>query len=107
MTAETVTHRATLTDHERVEYEEAGDRDREWFACRPDRQYRLRPANPSETKLLSPPAAGHARLVRKVHERCRLRFLVLWTIPGALPDDDAVLERLAAGVAFVGGGGHA
>ena len=107
MTAETVTHRATLTDHERVEYEEAGDRDREWFACRPDRQYRLRPAKPSETKLLSRQLPATHVLVRKVHERCRLRFLVLWTIPGALPDDDAVLDRLAAGVAFIGGGGHA
>ena len=107
MTAETVTHHARLSARERLEYELAGAGDRAWFAGRPDRRYRFRPAEPSEAKFLAGRLPVTHVLVRKVHEHCRMRLPVLWTIPGALPDDDAVLGRLAAGVAFVGEGGHA
>ena len=107
MTAETVTHHARLSARERREYDEAGDQDRRWFACRPEREYRLRPAEPSEARLLAGRLPVTHVLVRKVHQHCRLRLPVLWTIAGDLPDDDVLLGRLAAGVAFTGRGGHA
>ena len=98
---------ACLSARERREYDEAGARDREWFAGRPDRRYRFRPAEPSEAKFLAGRRPVTHVLVRKVTPDCRLRFPVLWTIGGSLPDDDAVLARLAAGVAFTGRGGRA
>ena len=45
---------ADLTDRERRGIRPAGDRDRDWFAYRPGRQYRLRPATPAERKVLAP-----------------------------------------------------
>ena len=80
---------STLTDHERLAYEQAGAGDRAWFDGRPDRRYRFRPAEPSEAKLLAGRRPVTHVLVRKVHPDCRLRFPVLWTIPGPTPDDDA------------------
>jgi hypothetical protein len=91
-----------LTDHERAEYEAAGAGDRAWFAARPRREFRLRQATPAERKALSRRRWVTHVLIRKVHEHCRLRHPVLWTIPGALPDNDAVLARLAAGAVFHG-----
>ena len=106
MSAET--HRATLTAREQLEHDAAGAGDREWFACRPGRRYRLRPAEPSEVKALGPPGWPTTHiLVERVHARVRLRRAVHWSIPGPVPNSDAVLARLAAGVAFTGRGGHA
>ena len=51
MTAETVTHHARLSAREQLEYESAGAGDRDWFAGRPDRRYRFRPAEPSEASF--------------------------------------------------------
>ena len=92
---------------ERAEYEAAGAADRAWFACRPRRRYRLRPAEPSEAKVLTRQRSPTHVLVQRVHAGCRLRLPVLWTIAGDLPDNDAVLARLAAGAVFCGLGGHA
>jgi hypothetical protein len=98
---------ADLTYGERQEYDQAGDQDRRWFEGHPGRWYRLRPAEPSEAKALSRRQPATHILVRKVHERCRLRLPVLWTLAGDFPDDDAVLARLAAGAVFRGLGGRA
>jgi hypothetical protein len=98
---------ANLTYGERQEYDEAGARDREWFACRPGREYRLRPATPAERKVYAHKGPVTHVLVRKFHDRCRMRSPVHWSIPGDLPDEDMVLGRLAAGAVFTGGGGHA
>ena len=97
---------ADLTDHERQEYDEAGAGDRDWFAGRAGREYCLRTAKPSEAKLLARRLPVTHVLVRKVHQYWRLRFPVLWSIPGDLPDEDTVLGRLAAGALFTGNGGH-
>ena len=45
-------------------------------------------------------------LVKKIHDHLRLRRPVHWSIAD-LPDDDAVLARLAAGIVFRGLGGRA
>ena len=74
MSAEAVTAPVPLTISEQREYDRAGDRDRRWFACRPDREYRLRPAKPSEAKRFAGRLPVTHVLVRKVHELCRLRF---------------------------------
>ena len=107
MSTDTWTYRANLTDREQREYDAAGAGDRAWFAGRAGRRYRLRPAEPSEAKLLAGRLPVTHVLVLKVHQHVRLRFPVLWTLAGALPDSDAVLARLHAGAVFTGGGGHA
>ena len=76
---------ADLTDHERAEYDRASDQDREWFAHHPGRRYRLRPAKPSEARLLAPRGKATHVLIVKVHDLCRVRRAVLWTIPGPTP----------------------
>ena len=106
--AEPVTHRATLTASEQLEYEAAGAGDRRWFAARPGRRYRLRAAAPSEVKVLGGRGFPMTHiLTRKVTPDCRLRFGVHWSIGGPTPDDDRVLARLAAGSVFTDRGGQA
>ena len=95
-----------LTAHEQLEYE------------RPARRIATGSlTTPSVDTVLDPPSRPRpnswqlgcrdARARPQGDPDCRLRFPVLWTIPGDLPDDDAVLTRLAAGVAFTGWGGRA
>ena len=99
---------ARLTARERQQYEAAGDCDRQWFRRHRGRRYRLRPASPAEIKVLGPglPRMSHV-LVHRFHEHARLRHPVHWSIPGDLPDSDAVLARLHAGAVFGAKGGHA
>ena len=98
---------ADLTDRERQDYDQAGDQDRRWFACHPGRQYRLRPAKPSEAKFLAAAATRDTRPDAKVHEHCRLRRRVLWTIPAAHPGRRPVLAGCSLASVFTDRGGHA
>lgn len=97
----------TLPELLHREYVKAGDRDRQWFAARPHRRFRLRPAVRAERQAWQETGlpATHV-LVEQVQPGHRRRIPVLWTIPGPLPDTDAVLARLLAGAVFGGASGR-
>jgi hypothetical protein len=90
---------------DREAYLEAARDDAAWFAERPSRRFRLRQAVRAERRLYGPPTTH--MLVEQKQPGVRFRHPACWTIPGPLPEDDAVLARLLAGAVMTGEEGRA
>jgi hypothetical protein len=73
--------------------------DHEWFEARPDRRYRVRLSNHAEREVFAAAFGDACRIETATHTTIRLvapdqRLRRALALPGAIPDDEALLRRL-------------